>query len=945
MLINKIKKRSLALIIIFGVLVMSLASASVEFGNVSHEIQSKYSPGEILKGWINISLNEESSGSLVKGFNDETGILDFIKANDINCYLSEECSCSPVDCEAGYLTKGSSGSSKTLDMGNVDSKIIGFQINKNVSDITEFEFSVSTNAMSSCVFPVVIDLLDDGDFEYIASEASSDVCSFEKNYGCFEDDKIAGKTRIETVHLCQKIIVPAKKGYRIGAKVSGEGVAHLYMTFNEETCSLTVDGEGEYECDIILDERLESEEEAIVCIYAADVSGEGEYNISYEDNEPCGYVGDDSDEEKHHDFEVFVMPLKYDAPEDFKFDDGLFEEERSFSEEIMSYILDKYDAICDSGCVIPVKIYSGINQDLEISDLKVGYEVGGLGQSPITDFYKIEKKDSLVSSDFLKLDLEKAKIKTPLIIGNNSLVLDIGNKSITERIFVSDSLQIADILPHETALLVPTKFVALFDVDKNDTYFYSWDFGDGSFQTTQESEVEHTYSEIKTYILTLNVTTGLETWVGSKSVVINVRDPYNVINKTLKDYKKRLADVENEINKLEPWIQDKIKRAENIDELKTSVNALEKKYKDVFSDETDKLVDIMKKLVALEIPYKLDTSLVINPIRFVQSEDVLDVSVLEKFNAGNVEEGRSNEDYYKSINNWINSNLDITIESKTYSFNYKDGSSRDLFSHVKLVLKPLKDIDELFMIVKGDPLETKFKADYNEKDVDLNSGIEFSELISGEEKNVEFLHPEKVEFLNPPVYVSPNFKKLEFGVDIGPCNNNGVCEKGENRKNCKRDCKPWNLTLILLGILFFIAFVVYIILQEWYKRYYESHLFKDKNQLFNLITFMSNCCNQKISKSEIFNKLRVMGWSKAQLDYAWKKLHGKRTGMWEIPIFKAFEKKKVKEEIAIRRGRVPSQGPGVQRGNPGAQVSKSRVHQGAKPQKKGFSIFGIRIKK
>ena len=98
--------------------------------------------------------------------------------------------------------------------------------------------------------------------------------------------------------------------------------------------------------------------------------------------------------------------------------------------------------------------------------------------------------------------------------------------------------------------------------------------------------------------------------------------------------------------------------------------------------------------------------------------------------------------------------------------------------------------------------------------------------------------------------------------------------------------------------------VVYIILQEWYKRYYENYLFKDKNQLFNLITFMHNSLNQKLSRDQIFEKLRPLRWSNEQLVYAWKKLHGKRTGMWEIPIFISFEKYQIKKEIEKRQNQI-----------------------------------------
>jgi hypothetical protein len=58
--------------------------------------------------------------------------------------------------------------------------------------------------------------------------------------------------------------------------------------------------------------------------------------------------------------------------------------------------------------------------------------------------------------------------------------------------------------------------------------------------------------------------------------------------------------------------------------------------------------------------------------------------------------------------------------------------------------------------------------------------------------------------------------------------------------------------------------------------------------------------NQGMKKSDIFGKLKDLGWNSEQLRYAWNKFQGKRTGMWEIPIFKWVEKRQVKRELEKR---------------------------------------------
>ncbi|MDP3026292.1 MAG: hypothetical protein Q8N63_01185 [Nanoarchaeota archaeon] len=153
-----------------------------------------------------------------------------------------------------------------------------------------------------------------------------------------------------------------------------------------------------------------------------------------------------------------------------------------------------------------------------------------------------------------------------------------------------------------------------------------------------------------------------------------------------------------------------------------------------------------------------------------------------------------------------------------------------------------------------------------------------------------------------PVYISPEFKNLELGVDPGICNFNKRCEKSlkEDYKNCRSDCKPVRLTILWIFILLFISLCIYVALQEWYKRHYERHLFPDRNQLFNLINFMNISYNQGMKKADILGKLKDLGWNSEQLRYAWNKFQGKRTGMWEIPIFKWVEKRQVKRELEKR---------------------------------------------
>jgi hypothetical protein len=262
------------------------------------------------------------------------------------------------------------------------------------------------------------------------------------------------------------------------------------------------------------------------------------------------------------------------------------------------------------------------------------------------------------------------------------------------------------------------------------------------------------------------------------------------------------------------------------------------------------------------------------------------------------------------LNTWLRGNVNVSFNSKAYAVKFKSGKEVPLFSDLTIEIIPEGDIDELYLVINGDINKIKLKnSDFKstESTDGQSIGIKLSELTRGTLTRIEFLYPGEIDVTNLPIYVSPDPNEFsENIVNTGDCNNNGKCEDGENYKNCN-DCKPWGMALLFLIILIFVALVVYIVMQEWYKRHYEGYLFTNRSQLFNLINFMHNASNQGVKKLEIFSKLKEQGWNNEQMEYAWKKFRGERVGMWEIPVFKWFENKQVKEELMKRN---PSVGKG-----------------------------------
>jgi len=889
---------NMLLILLFIILInINLAKAEFAIGNKSYEIELNYNQGENLRGWINLSFQNEEENSLFTILNYEIKLKDFLEKNNIDY------TCFPIDCGKNYLKIGNSANEKSFSLEERKTKIIGIEITGEIEDVDDLSFNISTNAGKSCINPIKIDLLDDGFLEFKHKVVSNDFCFIEKPFGCFESNYKNQTDLIENTLYCEKIKIPPVRGFYIGAIVNGSGNANFVVSIADKECEISTNSGGEIKCKVELDNEFPTFSETEVCIKPLNLNGNN-YKINYEDHEPCGYTVEDTPTNSH-DFEIFAKPLKYDSITKLNFNQELLGENVILKDYINNYITNKYNNNCSNGCLIPIRIYSGINQNLVINNLNFKYKVHGLQQTK-NSFYELSESKLKISTNFVLLNLERANFKLPSLptsrnITNITLELKFKDQRIFREIAkVIRGMNIIAILPTKVPALVPNRFVVLIEGNVSN-FDYFWDFGDGSSEKiTKTNYVKHTYTNPGSYILKVNVTRGSIGVV--KTMNITVEPPRESIEKTIRDYRKLLTNVSSEIDKLPLWLINEIKgdnKIIDITGLNSQLNKLNQDYQDAFTN--DEYTKVMTDLLNLKIPKKFSLINSLRQSRLVQTENQIDVnslSILEQMRTN-----ESLEKYPSAINNWIKNNLETNFEFKNYAIEYyNELYPKFYFSVIKITITPKNKIDKLFLIIKKEQNNIKFNGNFDTETIeDRYTAIKFEDF--SDPKTIEFLYPEKIEINNLPFFISPSLSDLSIVSITGVCNNNKICEKdrGEDYKNCRNDCKPWKLTILFLSMLFFIAFVVYIILQEWYKKYYESSLFQNKNQLYNLINFMYISTNQGLSKKEIFKKLESYNWKKEQLEYAWRKLKGQRTGMWEIPIFKMLENRKVKKEIEKRK--------------------------------------------
>ena len=221
---------------------------------------------------------------------------------------------------------------------------------------------------------------------------------------------------------------------------------------------------------------------------------------------------------------------------------------------------------------------------------------------------------------------------------------------------------------------------------------------------------------------------------------------------------------------------------------------------------------------------------------------------------------------------------------------FSDEGKEDLLTEFELKINKIgnSDFGQTYLFVDFPISEITFKENYGEKSIGGDSATYIPLSGSGD---IAFSIFGQVGVEDLGAYISPDINRLSLS-------DGGIFPPGI--------IKTFKTTgfIIWIIILFVVTLVVYVMLQEWYKRKYESYLFRDKDELYNLINFIYNGRKAGLGNSEIRRQLSSSRWSGEQITYAFRKINGKRAGMFEIPIFKFFENKEVERQIQMRQGKI-----------------------------------------
>jgi len=859
------------------------AFGNSNIGNVSSSIIEKYAPNENLKGWINISLTNEPFDSSLTSSYTPSGPANSITIKELlekntNLVRGKDYNCTTSDCGMVYTSQDEGSATPSFNLNSGASKLIGFKISgADSAEITDLTIDLTSTATESCSSQLKIDVGDDKTIEWYASSKSEDsLC--EKSYGCYSSPQGTTKLILDEEY-CEDINISSAAGLIVGTNISGSGNANFTFSVDEETCSLQTSSGGIISC--VLNITIFEPTTLTVCLKQNSGSN---YHLYYERTAPVCGSGET-------DFSIFAQPIKYGSIENIVINSSF--EGESLGSIADHYLAEKYDFKCSADCYIPIRIYSNQTQQITINSANLSYKTGILNLQT-RSLYSLSQTTSKMNMPFTQLTLDNAGLKVPNASGFYNLSLKLNNVLITKnQIEVLNVPIIEDVYPLEVPAAAEIRFYA--KVSGTNITSYKWSFGDNTtIQETLVNYTTHKYNTLGTYTLWLSVKNIYGE--SNRSFTVKVVSPKNYLNSTLIKYSNQVNNLKTNISTFPPLVKSYIERTLNLSGIETRIATLKAEFNAAGND-TLKQIDIMNNLLAINLPEFIGITERISG-KFVLDSSKIDVNKLKTFTRENI--SATDEQIKNALFEWFLNSLDTTLDVRVYSPVYKNfnGSS---FSYISVRAIPKRsDVSSTYVII-----------DKPRESVELSSSITstpFDNALTfmldlSTEKTFEFIVPERVSLESVPLYFSPPLSNLSIITKIGVCNFNGICEKdlGENYKNCRTDCKPWGLAILWILLSLFFVFCLYIAAQEWYKRRYESYLFKDKNDLFNLINFIDNAEKQGLKKEEMFQKLKEKGWAGEQIIYAYKKYKGQRTGMWEIPIFKFVEKNRVKKELETRK--------------------------------------------
>ena len=890
------KKRVKGLVFLLSaILVFSFISASFTVGDTSNSIHDKYGPGSTLRGWINIGFDEEPSDSVFESsFENSGGEIGLSTATLMTLLEGDnnyDYTCNPLTCVSNYEAANEEPG-KTLNLAAGESAIIGFKLSETASikGISSFSMSVSSDAPQADVPQLSIDILNNDDKEWETHTAA--VGAFgAADFGCFDSADSDDTAFMVSTEYCERVQVLASPAVEIGANLIGVDPVDFDVSIESfsgdeyGSCvatSVGAIGDPVPEAVSCVPDNfaVDEDKEYVVCIKTSDSADDLKYEINSEETEPCGFSGNFNGYDI--DFEIFAKSGQYAPITPFVLDtaeltliDGDITDIEPYIENYLSL---SYDNDCSNDCIIPLEITAAVDQQITISNPVLGYESNAVKTE--NNLYDLTETPASITAGVQALKIDSGKFLVPSDFGNKNISLSLeGEEIFTENISIERVPTIKFLNTMTTTANYSTRFVVRIESEKNISS-YEWHFGNGDTTNTTINETTYTYDALGNYDLRIKVV-DIDGGTSIKIFNIIVGSASEIIGPILEEKQAGLGIIKAQLVDLSDFEIDIINQTLNIGAIESDLNTAE--IRNSIATTEDDYQTILRLLQDIEVPELVYQSSVANSWTFFPLEREINVGVLADITEEDYK-GSKEDSYAEAILGWNVQNIDMTItykEMTSVSGDYRDPFLK--FFEIDITKKSGFEGDAYIILEDVEGLTFDGAGITDEQ-----SGYLYTPFIE-ESKKIIFSTTEDVNFIDLPLFVAPEISELSV-VDFewSPLQEDGKL-------------KRWTLFVLIIVLLIMVGIAFWIILQTWYRRKYENYLFKNKNNLYNLFTWIENAKKKGLTDKDIRLKLSNVGWTSEQLRYAMRKHAGKRTGMAEIPIKKL-------EGKSVPQGRIPGNG-------------------------------------
>ncbi len=850
----------------------------------NNSIKQAYAPGELISGKFNMNLTNAPVNLYFSSEFGTMGLREFLKANGLPL------TCENSNCSDIISLANAGETTKLIVLNGSGEKRYALAITDSGVSITRLLVNFSSNFPESDSLPldiIVADSISVG-YNYFSSAYTRQVTS-----GCFDSNSPSmdlGRD-LDSTGYCEKVSLQSSSKYLIGANISGSGLADLEFSLRNNIQELG-------KCSFSLNSGTTTTfTNSVSCLVnTTSVNPAGNYSIcvknTYSNNykiksetsgSNCGYHGISAiNANSTNDYAIYVKLPRYAAATASSFS---LDEINGGKSILQSYIFANYPSGCANTCVIPIK-FKGTNQNLNVQNIALSYNANA-GSTTVNKIYEINYVTRKANFSG-ELNLEKFNWSLSGF-GNKSFNLELlgdGTKKILNSTLRVLSLPVIEGI---SPMIFPAGIDALIFANVRNPGNYSryeWDFGDNSSKVvTNVSYAKHFYSNVSNYTLTIKFGEG--NYTTSNSFTVSAVNPKDYLNSTFSNKRTNLNHANTDLLALPSWYQNYVSRKVDLDYYQTELNRLESKRTVAYTEQ--EFLEVAKGIYNLNMPFTiLATEKMTGPL--VGDYNQFNPLIVQEIFPSSIE---NDSDVYRGpIFAWQLKNIQAMVTKTKLQLLDEKGKFSDIILVYDVSLTSSSK-DESYFVIQKDFVDVNFNsANTGGKKagsstyvtIPSEGTVSFSFFVNGSQE--------------PVMFVSPKLSLLATSQRVGVCNYNARCEKNldENSDNCRSDCAPIGWTWFWLILFLFCSLIVYTILQVWYKRKYEEYLFRDRNEMYNLISFIENARMSKLSNNQISAILVQKGWDKDQVEYALLRSEGKNPGMFEIipvdKIVSVMEKKK-----------------------------------------------------